>query len=134
MPCNAATGGGDLLNALACSSLLGALKGPMCNEEAEEGFAVRRPARDVEVRGASFDLRKRRSRKRGFFSLEPSSGHVNRMDAREVFGLGRLVNIFRKRSPEVAQASSGVGQGEDPRSDSAATMPVGDESDLEGQD
>ena len=56
------------------------------------------------------------------------------MDAREVFGLGRLVNIFRKRLPEVAQASSGVGQGEDPRSDSAATMPVGDESDLEGQD
>ena len=47
--------------------------------------------------------------------------------------MGRLVNIFRKRLPEVAQASSGVAQGEDPRSDSAATMPVGDESDLEGQ-
>ncbi len=44
-----------------------------------------------------------------------------------------MVNIFRKRLPEVAQASSGVGQGEYPRSDGAATMPVGDESDLEGQ-
>ena len=67
MPCNAITGSGELPNALACSSLLGALKGPMCNEEAEEGFSARRPVRDVEVRGASFDLRKRRSRKRGFF-------------------------------------------------------------------
>ena len=58
---------------------------------------------------------------------------MNRMGAREVFGLGRMVKIFRKLLGEGAQSNSGVAQGEDPRSDSAATLPVEGESDLEGQ-
>jgi len=44
-----------------------------------------------------------------------------------------MVNIFRKFWLEGAQARSRMAQGKDPRSDSAETMPVGDESDPERQ-
>jgi len=44
-----------------------------------------------------------------------------------------MAKIFRKLLEEGAQSNSEVAQGEDPRSDSAATLPVEGESDLEGQ-
>ena len=77
MPCTVATGSGKLLNAFACSSLLGALDGPMCNKGSlsrcrpagvRRATAARRFARDLEVRGVSLNLRKRLSRKEAFFT------------------------------------------------------------------